>query len=328
MGALSEEQVESTARETRPAGTSAGDTPRSLHPCNFRSAGKLSNENARALTAIHETFARHLTSALDAYLRAGLKVKLQTLDQLPLKDHIAGIAPFTYVAPFSLSAVPSTMILEFDIDLAYPIIDMLLGGTGTPADEAREPAEARELSEIEEEIMQDLASLIARQAEVAWGVPSMSLVAGRRIEASALQQQCPPNERVTLMKFEVEVAGIAGSFQLIFPTAFVNFLIKQSKVDRPQKKGQLRYFPTATIRERILDCDVVVAADLPSMKVSVRDLVALQPGCVLKLRAPVRTPGMLTVGGREIFEANPVRNGAQKAAQVGRRVQLTSWGKD
>jgi len=49
---------------------------------------------------------------------------------------------------------------------------------------------------------------------------------------------------------------------------------------------------------------------------------------VLKLRAPVRTPGMLTVGGREIFEAVPVRNGTQKAAQVGRRVQLTSWGKE
>jgi len=73
---------------------------------------------------------------------------------------------------------------------------------------------------------------------------------------------------------------------------------------------------------------VVVAADLPSMRVSVRDLIALQPGYVLKLRAPVRTPGMLTVGGREIFEAVPVRNGTQKAAQVGRRVQLTSWGKE
>jgi len=329
MGALSEEKVESTAKDVRSADAqNGGDKPRSVHPCNFRSAGKLSNENARALTAIHETFARHLTSALDGYLGSGLKVKLETLDQLAVKEHIESIPAFRYIAPFSLSAIPSTMLLEFDIDLAFPIIDMLLGGTGTPANEAREAVEARELSEIEEEIMQDLVSLIARQAEVAWGIPSTSLAAGRRIEASALQQYCPPNERVTVAKFEVEVAGMTGSFQLIFPTPFVNFLIKQGKVERPQKKGQLRYFPTATIRERILDCDVVVAADLPSMKVSVRDLVALQPGCVLKLRAPVRTPGMLTVGGREIFEANPVRNGAQKAAQVGRKVQQPGWGKE
>jgi flagellar motor switch protein FliM len=49
---------------------------------------------------------------------------------------------------------------------------------------------------------------------------------------------------------------------------------------------------------------------------------------VLKLRAPVRNPGMLTIGGRELFEAVPVRNGAQKAVQIGQRVQLTSFGKE
>jgi flagellar motor switch protein FliM len=143
-----------------------------------------------------------------------------------------------------------------------------------------------------------------------------------------MQQLCPPHEKVTVVKFEIEMVDITGSFQLVFPSSFVNLLIKQNKVDQPQKKGELHYFPTATLRERILDCDIAVAADLPRMKVSVRDLVALQPGCVLKLRASVRTPGMLTVGGREIFEANPVRNGAQKAAQVGRRVQLANWGKE
>jgi flagellar motor switch protein FliM len=214
------------------------------------------------------------------------------------------------------------MIVECDIDLVFPIIDLLLGGTGTAE------SEARELSEIEEELMQELTSLMARQAEVAWDVPSMSLAANPRTETPALQQVCAPNERVTVVRFEVEAAGIAGSFQLVFPTSLVTFLIKQSKAGQPQKKGELRYFPAATLRERILDCDVVVAADLPSMKVSVRDLVVLQPGYVLKLRASVRTPGMLTVGGREIYEANPVRNGEQKAAQVGRRVQLTSWGKE
>jgi flagellar motor switch protein FliM len=73
---------------------------------------------------------------------------------------------------------------------------------------------------------------------------------------------------------------------------------------------------------------VVVAADLPSMRVTVRDLVALQPGFVLKLHAPVRTPGALTVEGQEIFEAVPVRNGTKKAAQVGRRVQPANWRKE
>jgi flagellar motor switch protein FliM len=52
-----------------------GGKERTVVNCNFRSAGRLSNENARALTVIHETFARHLVSALDVYLGTGLEVK-------------------------------------------------------------------------------------------------------------------------------------------------------------------------------------------------------------------------------------------------------------
>ncbi|HUO00167.1 MAG TPA: hypothetical protein VMU69_28515, partial [Bradyrhizobium sp.] len=64
---------------------------RTVSGCNFRSASRLSNENARTLTAIHETFARLLASTLDAYLGTGVEVKLGVLNQLPVKDHIASI---------------------------------------------------------------------------------------------------------------------------------------------------------------------------------------------------------------------------------------------
>ena len=292
---------------------------RTVYSCNFRSAGRLSNENARSLTSIHETFARHLASALDAYLGTGLEVKLSALDQLPIKDHIATISPLAYIAPFSLSTMPSTMIVECDIDFIFPMVDLLLGGIGLPG------SGPRELSEIEEEIMQDVTALMVRQAESAWHLPAMSLTGGRRIKSSLLHQYCPPNEKVTCAKFEVDISGAIGSFHLVFPTSFVNVLIQQIKLDQPQKAGSVRFFPSAPIRERILDCDIEVAAEIQGLKVAVRDLVALQPGSVLKLRAPVRTPGMLTAGGHGFFEAMPVRNGAQKAAQLGRRISSTNW---
>jgi flagellar motor switch protein FliM len=317
MSALNQEVAGSDVRVS--SSTTAGK-PQSVQPCNFRSAGRLSNENVRALTAIHEIVARELAGALTSYAGSELQVKLLTLDQVPARDY-ASVPAFSYIASFTLSPFSSALILECASDLIFPIIDLLLGGSGVAQDESRE------LSEIEDEIMQDLMLLIARQAANAWGMPDSPLTPTVRIEPAALRGVFPANEKVTLVKFELEVAGITGTIQLIFPGSLVNVLIKQSKAGQPQKKGTLR-FPTTSIRERILDCDVTVAADLPSMRVSVRDVIGLQPGCVLKLRAPVRSPGMLTVGGREIFEAVPVRNGAQKAAQVGRRVQPTGWGKE
>lgn len=306
-----------TAKSTTQNGSAK---QRSVVNCNFRSAGRLSNENARSLTSIHETFARHLASALDAHLGTGLEVKLTGLEQRPIKEHIAGIPPLTYIVPFSSSTIPGATIVECDINLVFPMVDLLLGGAGGPASDG-----PRELSEIEEEIMQDVVALIVKQAEGIWRLPDMRLSANRRVKSTVLHQYCPPNEKVTCVKFEVDISGTTGAFQFVFPAAFVNVLIQQIKLDQPQKKGSVRFFPRPSIRERILDCDVEVSAELQGLRVAVRDLLALLPGSVLKLRAPVRTPGMLTAGGHGIFEATPVRNGAQKAAQLGRRLSSAHW---
>jgi flagellar motor switch protein FliM len=322
MAAFNLEQIEAVLKDSRAKAKGAAAKPRSVYPCNFRSAGRLSNENARLLTGVHETFARHLGSTLDVYLGTALEVKLQVVDQLPSKEHIAGIPPLDYIAPFYLGTIPSTMIVEFDINLVFPIIDLLMGGSGAGAQEDRE------LSEIEEEIMHEVMLLIARQAESAWHIPNASLVPNRRTKASVLHQYCPPNEKVTFVRFEVDIAGQVGSFQLVFPANFLNALIKQIKLDQPQKSGRLQSFTMPDIRERILDCDVTVAAELPTLKVAVRDLVSLQPGSVLKLRAPVQNPGLLRVEGQDIFEAMPVRTGSQKAAQLGRRIPVRNWGKE
>ncbi len=119
--------------------------------------------------------------------------------------------------------------------------------------------------------------------------------------------------------------GTTGSFKLVLPTEFLNVLMTQINRDQPQKDARVWSFPTPPLRERILDCDFEVSSELTGLKVAVRDLIALQPGSVLKLRAPIRNPGVLTAGGRSMFEAVPVRNGTQRAAQLGRRVASTDW---
>jgi flagellar motor switch protein FliM len=292
---------------------------KTISPCNFRSAGRLSNENVRLMTAVHDTLARHLASALDVYLGTVLEVKLQTIDQAPSKEYIAAISAMSYLAPFGFDGIQSTMLVECDIALVFPVIELLLGGSGA------DPGDARDLSEIEEEIMHEVMAVIARQAEHTWKFPAGSLTLNRRAKISGLHQYCPPGERVTYIAFDVEVAGHRGTLKFLFPTSFVNALVKQLKLDQPQKKNRFRFFPSQGIRDRILDCDTVVASELPGAKVVVRDLIALQPGSVLKLRAPVKSPGVLTIGSQPIFESYPVRDGLQKAAQLGQRIPVTRW---
>jgi flagellar motor switch protein FliM len=291
-----------------------GEKQRSVHPCNFRAAGRLSNENARALTSIHEAMARQLATMLEAYLGTELEVKLGAVDQIPMNEHVAELPPLTYIAPFAFNDVPSTMIVEFDIQLVFPIVDLLLGGIGS------QETEVRDLSEIEEEIMTDLTALIVRQAEMAWQMPADSLSPAQRIKSSMLFQYSAPNDKVTCVRFDVDISGVKGALRFLFPTLFLNVLTQQIKLDLPQKRGAVRYIPGAPLRERILDCEIDLAVELTGLRVSVRDVVAMQPGSVVKLRLPVKTPAMLMASGLGLFEAMPVRNGGQKAAHLGRRI--------
>ncbi len=214
------------------------------------------------------------------------------------------------------------MIVELDESFIFPIIDLLMGGTGNS------PVEDRELSEIEEEIMHDVMLLIAGQAEKTWHLSNESLVPNRRAKASVLHQYCPPHEKVTFAKFEINFAGQVGSFQLVFPAAFLNELIKQIKLDQPQAKGRTRNFPMPDIRERILDCDVVLATELLPLRVAVRDLLTLRPGSILNLRAPVGNPCAVVVEGRAIFEAEIAKVGSRKAAQLGEKIPIAAWGRE
>jgi flagellar motor switch protein FliM len=290
---------------------------RSIHSCNFRYAGRLSNENARALTTLHEKFALNVTNSLEVYLGTSIRLKMLSLEQLALQDYISSVAPNTYLLPCALNVMESNFLMEMDIRLIFPIIDLLLGGSGTTASSD----ELRELTEIDEEIMESITALIIKEVGRSWRALNLSLVPAHCIKPALITQIYPANEKLVLLMFEMSIGETTGSFKIVLPTSFVGFLLRHLKAAQSKKISSLRHLPNPSLRERILDCDFTVAVDVTQMRVLVKDLVDLKPGMILKLKAPVKNPGRLTVEGVDIFEALPVRNGKLKAAQLTCRSQ-------
>jgi flagellar motor switch protein FliM len=288
---------------------------RTIHSCNFRYAGRLSNENARALTALHEKFALNVTNSLEVYLGTSIRLKMLSLEQLTLQAYIGGIAPNTYLLPCALNVMESNFLIEMDIRLIFPIIDLLLGGAGTTASD-----EPRDLTEIDEEIMEIITTLIVKEVDRSWRALNLSLTPGHCIKPAQITQIYPANEKLVLLMFEMTVGATTGSFKIVLPTSFVGFLLRHMKAAQ-SKKISIRQLPNPSLRERILDCEFNVAVDITQMRVLVKDLIDLKPGMILKMKAPVKNPGRLTVEGVDIFEALPVRIGTLKAAQLSCRSQ-------
>ena len=282
---------------------------RSILPCNFRSAGRLSNESERLLRSMHDTFARNATNALDLFFGTPMEVKLLSLEQMPVRDCMAQLSPAGYVLPYSIVPTQGKLIAEFASSLLFPIVDLLLGGSGESLDPPRE------LTDIDEELIRSVTEQITAQLERAWRACGVTLSAGASIKSSLVGQLFSSEERVLQLTFEVTVARTTGSLRLVLPAAFSNALVRQSQVQsvhRNPAREPLR----GSLRDRLLESPFTISAELPGLRVPVGELVGLKPGSFLPLHTPLSTPVKLTLHERPLFDAVPVRSGASKAAQL------------
>jgi flagellar motor switch protein FliM len=316
MSTLSQATVGTRAQSAGPGQSSEPRAnSRLIHNCNFRAAGRLSNEDARAVTALHETLANYIAAAFDAQFGASIDIKFAELNQTTAHEHVAAVPAFCFVVQSSSGLVT----VEIDMDLVFPIIELLMGGIGNAK------TADRDLSEIEEEVMLDIAALIVQKAEAIWSIPGLSVAPDSRIKPSSMLQTFRPTEKLTVLRYEASLANAKGTFNLVLSNALLDLLTKQIDTDRSQKKSRMFRFPAPPLRERILDCEMEVLTELSELRVSVKDLVTLTPGSVLKLRSSVRTPAALTIEGRTLFEAVPVRSGQHRAAQLVHRTPTSEW---
>lgn len=282
---------------------------RTLTPCNFRASGLLSNESTRQLRSMHETFARTLSHSLDLFLGSPVEVKLTKIDQIGAREFSAATAPGSYLVPFSLLPMPERVIAKFENGLLFPLLDLVLGGPGEPIEQIRE------LTEIDEELFRSVTELIASQLERTWKVSTVSVSPLPSVKTALMGQLFAMEDRVVTLQFEIRLATELSSFALALPMSFSNSLVRSSH-DETARRDEVHGNRRIRLHERIMQCDMPLTVDLAELSIPLGDVVALEVGSVLSLRAPLRTPILLCVSGHPIFEATPVRRGEYKAAQL------------
>lgn len=285
-------------------------------PCNFRSAGRLSNDSNRQLRTMHEGFARNVSHALDLFLSSPVEVKLAAIEQVASRDFINTLAAGSYLVPYTLMPVQSRVIAKFDTELLFPLLDLLLGGTGDPMEESRE------LTEIDEELIRSVTELVGVQLERTWKGCGVNVMPSASLKPALAGALFASEERIVSLRFEITIATTTASMRLVLPMAFCNALVRSSHTEG----ARLGSVATTVLplRERLLDCTMLLSAELPRLEISVGELIEMQPGSVLNLRSAVDTPVQLGVRGYPLFEMTPVRRGALKTAQLGRSFQPES----
>ena len=290
----------------------AGDGVR-VH--DFQQAGKLNEAHVQALSVMHEGLMRSLNHALGSSLGTTVEVKLSGMEELPYLQLTTQLMPNTFVSRLDFEQQQSFGGLQMDLPLVFPVLDLILGGTGAPL-----PVE-RGLSEIEASLMEDVARVIVSELDDTWKPVDISVASGTYLKPTDLRRLLPADERVLVLRFHLRLHQSEGGLNIFFPIGIAAAMLRKlsTMTITPSRAGA----PTAgqKIQERLMDCVCTMELSLRGIKVAVQDVLSLQPGKLLDLGIPISAPAGVSLEGYEWFEASPVRAGSFRAAKLANPVK-------
>lgn len=280
---------------------------------DLRHPHQLSKEQVRAITSLHERFGRNLEHSMGAYLRVLFETSVVSVEQLTYGEFLGRLPDVTYSCSLNVAPMNATAVLQLDLQLAFPLIDILLGGQGQPV------AELREATEIEEEVLEGVVRLIAKGLDTEWSENGINIAFAERRLAASLQRLFPAVEKTLVISFEARIPNTRGALHLAFPAVVANTLMRKLARDSGPRTTTASH-SEQPLKQLLLDCDFMVALRTPSLDVPFQQILEFEVGSVLPLPYSLEEPLILAVGEQEVFLAHPVRTARRRGAQLAGRI--------
>jgi len=279
-------------------------------PYNFASSGEISNEQLRAISMLNDLFARNLTHNLAAWLRTRFQVNLVSAEQIPFNEFLLRIPEISYVASVRLEPLGALSVLQLDLALAPPVIDLLLGGEGRDGP-------LRELTDIEESILGSVVEIVCRELTAAWQPVGLSFNFERRQMQTQVARIMSVTEKTLCLSFEIRMPHSSGLLNLAFPAVVANTILRRLTSDWGRLRrhaGETRLRMEAAARRIHFGGSL----QLPRVRLAASDLENLEPGKVLRLDLAANALPEWRVGGQILAVAQAIRQGAHRAARIER----------
>lgn len=282
---------------------------------DFRRPDKFSKEQIRTVSNMHETFARLTTTSLSAQLRTLVHVHVASVDQLTYEEFIRSIPTPTTLAVINMDPLKGNAVLEIAPEITFIIIDRLFGGSGDTGGKVN-----RDLTDIEQSVMEGIIVRILANMREAWTQVIDLRPRLQQIETNPqFAQIVPPNEMVILVTLEIKIGEEAGMMNICIPyitiEPIVSKLSSQFWFNSVRRSSTTQYL--GTLKEKLADVEMELVADIGSINVPIRDVLALRIGDVVRLdNIRVGEPLTLSVGSKKKFYCQPGVVGKKMAVQI------------
>jgi flagellar motor switch protein FliM len=261
----------------------------------FSRAGQISNDQMRAISTVNDLFARNLMHSLGGWLRTPFRVKLVAGEQLPFSEFLERLSTLAYIWSVRLEPLGAVGLLEIDLALATPMVDVLLGGVGNAG-------QRQELTDIEEAIMTAVVELVVQELTLAWQPVGLEFALEKRETEAQAARAMTLGEKTLCVSFEVRMPEVQGVLNLSLPAVVLNAILRRliAEGDRPRRRSK---DAVARIRELMGQAKVGVALQLPPLQLRASDVASLEPGMVLRLPVARHESSEVRIGGLQLVKA-------------------------
>jgi flagellar motor switch protein FliM len=289
------------------------ESQRKIRTYDFKRALRFSKDHMRSLMRIHENFSRLLTTYFSAQLRTYVDISVVSVDQLPYEEFISSIPKMTILNIFDVTPLEGRIMLEINPNIAYTMLDRVLGGKGSNYNKIEN------LTEIETKIMKQLFEKCVDSLQESWSSvidiePSFS-----EFEVNPqFLQIVSPNETVVVISLNTQVGDTTGMINIciphvvlepILPNLSMKYWMQTVKKERKAEEVQV-------LKDRVKDTEVIVSAQLGEAVVTIKDFLQLNIGDVISLDSGVNRPLTICVGDQPKYVGQPGKVNKKLAVQI------------
>lgn len=286
---------------------------------DFKRPERVSKDQIRALSSIHEAFARNFGATLSGLLRTIIDVRVVGVEQLTYSEFVQSLPNPTCFVILSAPPLEGQMCMEVSPLIVYPIIDRLLGGSNSAMWIPQRP-----LTTIEWRLIQRLIDRALEHLSEVW-----QNLAGARFELQDTETNpqlvhiVAPTEVVVFITFEIKLGQNSGTMSLCIPYNVIESVLGRLTTQawfykpRPANEQQQQRLTRSLIRGR-----AGIRTFLGQARIKLSDLRTMKPGDLLTLDKRTGQDLLIQVAERTKFAGKPGQVRGHKAIRITRAAAI------
>ncbi len=242
-----------------------------------------------ALDEVYDKFVNILNSSLTSSLQRTIGVKLASKEIVKFGEFLQAFANPTGFAIYSMEPLIGSAMMALEPKLAFSLIDCMFGGDGKPL------SKIREFTEIEKHMLEKIYQLVLHDLELAWKVAYSVKIGIKKTETKPeFVNLVGPSDLVLTFVFEISGEQFSGNIHICTPYLMLE-PIKDKLSSRYLREKDRAHVFRHQLTKLLKDTSLNMVAELGKTTCSIRDILELEVGDVIKLPTGPKEPVVINV---------------------------------